>query len=84
MLHVHANLMGAAGFQMNGEQAVPVFYFHHLIMGDGSVTFFKVYHTLDNRSLFSGNGGINRTLSRGGNTPFPLLKDIVNVNQFFQ
>ena len=51
------DLMGAAGFQLKGDQAVPVFFFYQFIMGDGFFTMIKIYGAFNNGAFFAGKRG---------------------------
>lgn len=41
IFHMDTDLMGAAGFQLKGDQAVPIFFFYQFIMGDGFFSMVK-------------------------------------------
>ena len=51
--HVNAYLVGTACLQIKGDEAVPIFFFHHLIMGDGRLTLFIVNGALDDGTGFT-------------------------------
>ena len=57
-------LMGAAGFQDQGNQAVPVLFIQNPVVGDGIFSLFKIHAPLNDRPLFSGkrcgNGAFRR------------------------
>ena len=67
IFHMDTDLMGAAGFQCQADQAVPVFFFQHFIVSNGRFAMFKVDGTLDDgavlSSQWSGDG------SGGGSDP---------------
>ena len=53
-------LMGAAGFQAYGNQAVPVFFVQKPVVGYGRLSFFKIHKPLNDRALFSAERGADR------------------------
>lgn len=59
VFHMDTDLMGAACFQTQGNEAVPVFLFYGLIVGDGALPALPVYSTLTDSSLFPGERGCN-------------------------
>ena len=68
IFHMNSYLMGAAGFQNQGDQAVPVFYIQNLVMGNGGFAFFEIHGTLDNGTFFAGQGRSNGTFLRSDRT----------------
>ena len=64
IFHMNSYLMGAAGFQNQGDQAVPVFYIQNLVMGNGGFAFFEIHGTLDDGTFFAGQGRRNGAFLR--------------------
>lgn len=54
IFHMDTDLMGAAGFQLKGDQAVPIFFFYQFIMGDGFFSMVKIYGALNDGAFFAG------------------------------
>ena len=54
VFHMDTDLMGAAGFQLKGDQAVPIFFFYQFIMGDGFFSMVKIYGALNDGAFFAG------------------------------
>ena len=57
VFHMDTDLMGAAGFQLKGDQAVPIFFFYQFIMGDGFFTMIKIYGAFNDGAFFAGKRG---------------------------
>ena len=65
VFHMDTDLMGAAGFQLKGDQAVPIFFFYQFIMGDGFFTMFKIYGAFNNGAFFAGKRGCDGSCGWG-------------------
>ena len=65
IFHMDTDLMGAAGFQLKGDQAVPVFFFYQFIMGDGFFSMVKIYGAFDDGAFFTGKRGCDGHCRRG-------------------
>ncbi len=59
VFHVNPDLMGTACFKTQRNKAVPVFFIHDPIMGDGVFPMFPVYGTFDNCTRFSGERSVD-------------------------
>ena len=57
--HMNAYLVGTACFQIKGEEAVPIFFFHYLIMGDSRLPMFIVNGALNDGTGFASERGID-------------------------
>ena len=53
IFHMNADLMGTTGLQMQGDEAVPVFFFQHAVMCHCPFTMFKINDTLDHGAGFT-------------------------------
>ena len=57
IFHMDPDLMGAAGLQAQGDQAVPVSYGDNLIVGDRGLAFLPVYNPFDDGAFPAGERG---------------------------
>lgn len=66
IFHMNPYLMGTACFQMQTDQAVPVFFLYNAVVGDGGFPVFKVDRPLDDRTGLSSQGAV--IVPEGGST----------------
>ena len=64
VFHVHTDLMGASGFQVQLCQRTAVFCLQALIMGDGRLPLLEIYFPLHNRTFRPGNRSVYYTFFR--------------------
>ena len=53
IFHMNSYLMGAAGFQNQGDQAVPVFFVQNFVMGNSGFSVFKIHRPFDDRAFLA-------------------------------
>ena len=61
---MNMDLMGTAGFQFQGNKAVPVFFFYDPVVSHGPFAMVLIDDSLDDGTGFSGERGIDRAAVR--------------------